>query len=101
MKTYMLTYHWGLPSSAFDVLEKAGVDEWIQVWPGMVLFKGDKNQAYYAAKINERNKISMFIVAEYDTGKSTGWMPPQIWEWIKPNSAPATPPSVNAEPQMV
>ena len=88
MKTYQLTYHWALPANMLDALGGAGVDEWLQVWPGMVLFKGNRSQEYYATRIKELTKVSMFIVAEYDPRHSYGWMPPSVWEWVKP-SAPS------------
>jgi hypothetical protein len=88
MKTYVLTYHWALPSNLPDVLAKAGIDEWLQVWPGMVFFKGAESQSYYAAKINDQRDLRLFIVTEYDPGKSTGWMPPRVWEWIEPALRP-------------
>jgi hypothetical protein len=84
MKTYLLTYHWALPVNILDSLDKAGVSEWMQLWPGMVLFKGNENQNYYAEKINEQNKNGLFLVTEYDQRRSFGWLPPKVWEWVKP-----------------
>jgi hypothetical protein len=84
MKTYLLTHHWGLPVSILDALDKAGIDEWLQVWPGMIFFKGNKTQEFYASKIYEHSKLSMFILSEYDPHRSHGWMPPSVWEWLKP-----------------
>ena len=36
MKTYVLTYHWAIPVNMLDALEKAGIDEWMQAWPGLM-----------------------------------------------------------------
>ncbi len=84
MKTYVLTYHWAIPVNMLDALEKAGIDEWMQAWPGLIFFKGDKGLLYYADRINEQTKTGPFFVSEYDPRRFFGWMPPTVWEWAKP-----------------
>src|ERR1700733_2294970 len=89
MKNYTLMYHFALAFNVPETLAKAGIDEWMQVWPGMIFFKGAESLSYYTAKINEQKNVRIFFVAEYDSARSTGWMPQTVWEWIKSPSEPA------------
>ena len=91
MKTFLVICQWLSSPRVLAAVDKCpGAKEWMQIWPGAIIVKGDTDIKTISNHVHQQLPQEYVIAIEFTIPFTAfGWADPKIWEFAKnPSSNP-------------